>query len=788
MRWRHQAWAKLRGATGSRSAPRRCTLVRPLARGSGQDAPPAARRRAGGLSAVLVCALFILAPLSLGASPPGVPGPCDQPGTFHLRGPDWVACGDAYSLSVAPAGTLTLSNHAGDVYTSFPLAATVRGRRLNHATVSLSASGASLSERISLGGRKVETVQVQAYPRGVEISFSLRPYSDNAHWIDFFSDGRQGLDLSGESQGWTPQSGVDRTPSKEYMAQPFVSTTERAINGTYDYAFAPPPLDVSLELRAGWLGIGLVRLPDADFMGIAAPGAVPDSDVYARIRTGAVAVDYPLQILSRIRDGGHGGASGGMIQFPAFALTFGSGPYQQVGAYSALLRGLGDAPQISTAQDPTWWQQPLVDTWGEEEFLGIGASGWNPDPYDATWVENFAADYQRYYHLAHFTLIIDAAWQVNSIPNHPVGGPEPNTRFGGYAGMRSLIDRLHHMGLKVVLWWQSYLSAPDSMAKRMGVLHHGRIDPTSPAFPGYVRAVTQRLLGSGPGDLDADGLKMDYNYDAPQAVGYPYDDPSLGVGTVASYIYFSTFSGDAHRVKPGALITASIAAPQYARSFDMVRLNDAAEMGGASSEDEWEARARLVSESLPGVPIDSDGGNIDSAGALEHFLAATVYGTPDNYFLDHWTAGPPISDAEADAIGALQGMAAVKVPGQAEMRSPGDWLMTGCGGQVEAEDLTAVPDARGQRPTVDGLPVVGADVWIGAGGGACRPISGERVQVASAVSATVLVPLYGALPQSVSVSGQVQPVHMQGQVLQLPLRPGQVGVITLSSAPDPPSG
>jgi hypothetical protein len=109
--------------------------------------------------------------------------------------------------------------------------------------------------------------------------------------------------------------------------------------------------------------------------------------------------------------------------------------------------------------------------------------------------------------------------------------------------------------------------------------------------------------------------------------------------------------------------------------------------------------------------------------------------------------------------------------------------MIGCGGQVEAEDLQAAPDARGQRPTVDGLPVVAADVWTGPGRGQCHPSSGrEQVRVVSVISATVLVPLYGTQARSVSVDGQTEPARRSGKVLELSLRPGDVGVITLSSA------
>lgn len=293
--------------------------------GSGRQG--ASRPGGGGPGVLLILAAVLLATLSLGASPPRAGGSCAPAGSFRLEGRDWVACGSAYVLSVGPGGAATLEDHAGHAYTSFPLAAVVRGRQLRDPGVALGLSGGVLTERMTLRGREVETVRLQAYPRGIVIGFSIRPYTDEAHWIDFFSDGRRGLDLSGESQGWTPQSGPDLSPQRQYMARPFVSTTSMAVNGTKEYAFSPPPLDLALEQPAGWMGIGLVRLPDADFMGIAAPGATPDARTRSRIRTGAVAVDYPLQILSRIRNRGHGGTSGGgMIRFPSFATPSGPAP------------------------------------------------------------------------------------------------------------------------------------------------------------------------------------------------------------------------------------------------------------------------------------------------------------------------------------------------------------------------------------------------------------------------------------------------------------------------------
>jgi hypothetical protein len=186
--------------------------------------------------------------------------------------------------------------------------------------------------------------------------------------------------------------------------------------------------------------------------------------------------------------------------------------------------------------------------------------------------------------------------------------------------MRGLIDSLHRSGFKVLLWWQSWLALPGSYADRMGVVHggcrtnpcppgspYGTVDPTTPGFPTYVRAVTRRLFGSGRGDLDADGLKMGFTFLVPPAGGFPWSDPARGIGLAASHRYFATFRRYGHLVKRGTLLTAGIAAPQFADAVDEIRLDDSETVGTSSSEAKWQARARVAAAAQPGTLIDSDG-------------------------------------------------------------------------------------------------------------------------------------------------------------------------------------
>ncbi len=714
-----------------------------------------------------------------------------QPAVFSRQAGGFGACGAAYDLFVNRSGMVTLRSPAGLAYTSFPLAAVPQGVVLGSVTASFQENGNHLTETLARGGQTQVVATVAAYRQGITLRFAITPVSSaTSTSVDFLSNGTTSLSLAGELNGWTPQTGPQLAPAEQYMRLPYWSSRAPAVNGSFYYAFAPPPMNVGLEFPAGWMGMGVVQIPDADFMGVAPSGAIE--------------MDYPLATLAKVPDTGAGGLYHGLIRFPQLLLTFGQSAHQDLSSYGSVLDALGVVPstRLTRGTVPQWWHQPLVDTFGQQELDHVTNFA-NPSGFDSAYVESFATQYQQRFGIKHFTLIIDATWQASPGPGRHLGSPRPSTRlFGGYTGMRQLIDHLHRQGIKVLLWWGSWDAQPGDMAYTMGVVNHGTIDPTSPNFPAYVQKVTQLILGNGPGDLNANGLKMDFNYAVPPAVGYPWENPSLGVGVAATYRYFSTFYHDAHQVRSNALITESIAAPQFAGVMDAVRLNDTSLVGGISStEVEWQSRARTVSDAMPQVMIDSDGGNIDAQGALEHFLSATVYGIPDNYFLTAWANGP-ISASQALLVGEIQKLAKHKVPGTPVRISPGNWLSER-NGYVTAQDLASTAGV-----TVDATPTVAVDVWepgrppkpaqaagssepahAASAAGLSKPTKraglpgAGRVVVVSAASTTVAVPLYGAAVSAVTVAGRPVSYATTPTGIIVTLQQAGRAVITLRTPP-----
>src|SRR5215472_14830606 len=96
--------------------------------------------------------------------------------------------------------------------------------------------------------------------------------------------------------------------------------------------------------------------------------------------------------------------------------------------------------------------------------------------FTAAWVRTFVNQVRQRYGLTRFTLVIDSRWQQE------LGSALPDqTRFGGIAGMRALIDDLHAMGLRVLLWWPMWSTGTPSGAASTGSAV-AAVDPTAPGF------------------------------------------------------------------------------------------------------------------------------------------------------------------------------------------------------------------------------------------------------------------------------------------------------------------
>ncbi|MBO0683673.1 MAG: hypothetical protein J2P45_10990 [Candidatus Dormibacteraeota bacterium] len=564
----------------------------------------------------------------------------DISGAIHISEP-------GYRLVADPdTGEVSLTSPSGAAYTSFPLVALAGRPALPAgAKARLFRQGAGLvGEVLTSNGAVIQRAVLTPKAASFTVRFEVLPGADLDAKPTFFSDGKRGLDLRTVTASYSPGN-----PEAESLYPGVVSAGRIPL--------APPPLDVQLRTSAGWFGIGLVQVPDATAM-------LVQSD-------GSLLMDYPLRLLTTFRNSGGGGLAGSdlpgkALRFPDFVFTFAADPMNGLSAYNRALVGMNLAPGSRPAR-PAWWQQPIVDTWGAQEVDGVtrGSPG-----FDTAWVQRFAASSQQRLGLPSFTLVIDSRWQT------VYGRPEPDPRFGGWAGMRTLIDQLHARGLRVLLWWPMWADGPEALFSPLQVAYRNRpfVDPTRTTFPAAMAATMQQLLGAGPGELDADGLKLDWTYDINPAP----ENPALGWGDTALYRYLSVLHSAAHTVRSDAYIEASAAAPQFAAVADGVRLYDAWSLAA------WTRRAQIVSEASPTALIDGDGWDVPPASALLHAVSSTVYGIPAMYFDDRWRRGEPISPDMARRLGAVMGLAAVKGSGQARLQAGGEWSWLS-GGRIRAQ-------------------------------------------------------------------------------------------------------
>ncbi|HEY0409786.1 MAG TPA: hypothetical protein VGE42_05905, partial [Candidatus Dormibacteraeota bacterium] len=543
-----------------------------------------------------------------------------------------------YRLALeARTGRVTVATAGGREYIDFPLAMTAPGQRPPpHSRRVTRRSGGSFESRLlAAGGRVLEEVVLAPSRDTFMVRFAARPELLGGGSPRFFHDGADGLDLAEVTAGYTPDP---TRPASS--ALPVTGIAGRT-------PFAPPPFQVQLGTRSGWMGIGLVEVPSATTMRVTADGGVD--------------VDYPPALVSRGSDLGAGPPVDGLVRFPEFVVTLAADPLSGLRAYHDALSGRGwSASAAPPGSRPAWWSRPLVDTWGEQMATGSGRTS---PRYTADWVRQFLAEWRRHFGGGPVTVIIDSRWQAR------IGDPEPDpARFGGLQGMRQLVDELHAHGDRVLLWWPMWARnvvrfPPATNVFRRGAPAEQVVDPTGPGFEESTRRAMTMLLGSGPAQLDADGVKLDWCYDIPLRLA----DPELGWGATALYRYLAVVHSAAHAVRHEALVDASAAAPQFAAVTDAVRLYD------AWSEAEWNRRAGVVSAADPDTLIDGDGFQATAANLVAHAVASTVYGTPAVYFATRLMDGRPIPPALAAEVGTLVALSPDKGQGRPRWLGGGDW-------------------------------------------------------------------------------------------------------------------
>ena len=599
----------------------------------------ASRRPRGAALAAAVLGAFLLSIPAAGL-PAGKAGETARQAEDNVMaadGPSIDVLEHSYQIEANPLSTVvTVESTTGVEYSSFPLlmvpgtgrlpAGVHRQLRLLH--------GRLVATLTSASGSLIERTVLTPGPDAFTVQFSAALPKDPPDGpAVFFCDGVRGLEAGVPAGVFVPDLSGMLDP-----AGPSVSAKGRR-------PFAPPPFQVQVRGRAGWLGVGLVQVPNATTM---------------RLRPECgISIDYRLGLIQPSPGPVGGGGAGTMVTFPTFVLTFGADPYQALRSYYTALAGMGAVVTPDPATRPLWWQEPMADTWGQQRAEHVQRGS---PRFTAGWVLKFAETWRARFGVSRFTLVIDSRWQTS------IGNPVPDpVRFGGWAGMRRLVDRLHSQGIRVLLWWPLWIrypfeSPPDRQALSL-LPARFYVDPTAAGFDAATRYLTGRLLGKGPDSVGANGLKLDWGYDLSPSVA----DPSQGWGAAALLRYMTILHQEAHRVRPDALIDSSAAAPQFQAVTDSVRLYD------AWSEAQWAKRAAIVAAVDPGVLIDGDGWRAGPADIGPHTVASTVFGVPAVYYSDRWADGAPLPAGVAAALGRVVSLSTLKGGGTATITPGGNW-------------------------------------------------------------------------------------------------------------------
>jgi hypothetical protein len=366
----------------------------------------------------------------------------------------------------------------------------------------------------------------------------------------------------------------------------------------------------------------------------------------------------------------------GEAQTPRLILVPGDSADDSLCGYVDRLLALGwvTRPRRDPAQ---WWSRPIVCGWGHQSYQGDLFRVRSPrerEPDNAVYTLctqlNYADIVRRVDEtgVPWGTLVVDARWFL--------AGGLKDIDVGRWPDMRGFVEALHRRDKRVLLWWGPWdtTGLPDTECVRYDPTEQGHranrpgrlskfgsptpgrrlsIDISLPEVRARIGRQLRMLLGSGPGNMNVDGLKIDHLAAAPGIYGLSFPAGSEGLfGVEAARLVQQVIYDAAKEVRPDALIIGQSPNPYFSEVQDMVRLGDIYSCDERSVADEMRFRARMARIADPTWLIDTDGWPMPSEPALvEYARVQPELGVPSLYYASHLdTTGGPISRQTFDEI------------------------------------------------------------------------------------------------------------------------------------------
>lgn len=421
----------------------------------------------------------------------------------------------------------------------------------------------------------------------------------------------------------------------------------------------PPPLNFCIGNRNGLVSFGLVDLPDGMAFGMTDQFGILAEDTGGNKRIGFSST----------------------YKAPRLLMTFPEEEWQSLSLFRAKLIELGFHKPIA-AEDrdtPVWWKSPMVCTYGDEimefHYNPYATEDWVHPGFNSKWFVEWVHEAERRLGITDFTVILDVFWQKRFSAD-PFPDPE---RF---PDLREIIELCHERGHHVLLWYAPFVDKLDlgfePASKKFGVItdtpagfdNAFTIDFTHKNAREYLAYVAQQLFGSQEGQLNADGLKMDFLCFVRDPVKAKYQVPELGMGIRELYKFYELFASEAAKVKKHVLLDASVSDPRFENIVHMNRLHDIHYFWW-----ERELRARISSSAAPRIIIDSDGAIMKSDWVEQTYISAVLYSTPSLYYIRKFHDGVAFSDEKMRALGRLLSLSSKKPDGVPIFIRCGSWQL-----------------------------------------------------------------------------------------------------------------
>jgi hypothetical protein len=316
----------------------------------------------------------------------------------------------------------------------------------------------------------------------------------------------------------------------------------------------------------------------------------------------------------------------GEFTTPALVIRFGhDSPEAALRAHGDLLRDRGLAPAVRT-DVPRHWLEPLFCGWGAQHALALRSGASTPDLSTQRDYDAFL-DHLARHDVVPGTVVVDDKWAAHYATSRP-----DETRW---PDLRGWIARRHARDQRVLLWWKAWDTdgAPPEACVTLPDGTPVALDPEHPlGRRTVVDAVTHML-----GDLDADGLKVDFLAKTPSGTALRHAGPSWGAALLHALLELVYTT--AKSVKPDALVITHTPNPAFADVTDMIRLNDIRMLDAIDPDGPVVAhmryRAAVVAAALPGVPVDTDGWCLPDRATWREYLAEQPrLGVPALYYAD----------------------------------------------------------------------------------------------------------------------------------------------------------